>query len=514
MATQEQVTGTIILISFYMLLILFFVVRGALKTKSIADYALGSIRFSPASVGLSLAAAMTSAATFVINPGFIANYGVAAFISYGIVFPAGALLSLVVLTKSFRKYGDTVKALSLAQWIGKRYDSTSYAIFMAFLSLLLITFIVLIIVAITKVLAKSLNANEIYVLTGIVVFVFGYMMFGGANSMVYTNTIQALLMLVVAFILLGSGYEHFSNGINGFLDRLSNIDPRLVHTTYPSSPLFRDFYEIIFAQFIVGVAVVVQPHIITKSLLLKKESQVNRFLLVAVIVEIIFFLVVITGFYARLTFPDLMVDGIPIKNDGIVPAYVVAAFSNGKLVVMIGLLVVLGLISAGMSTLEGLIQAVSTTITSDIVKPLFGHRIKDDRAYIRINKVSVVLLAVIAFLVSWEQLVNPKLSVAILAQNGVYAYFSAAFVPVLFGIFVKGIGTRAPFVASVTAILVHFGIYYFLPYLTEAFDMSFGLFTKYVSGPVRNPAIAASSAIVVSTLVGLMVHLYEKKLRK
>jgi sodium/pantothenate symporter len=511
LATLEQVTGTWILIGLYIALILYFVVRGALRTRDMTDYAVGSMKFSPAAVGLSLAAAMTSAATFVINPGFIANYGVSAFISYGIVFPAGAILSLIILSKSFRKYGETVKALSLAQWIGKRYDSLAYSLFMAFLALLLITFVVLIMVAITKVLSRSLNISEMYVLLGIVIFVFGYMMFGGANSMVYTNTIQAAIMLVVAFVLLGSGYEHFRDGITGFMNKLANIDPQMTQATYPSSPLFRDFYEIIFAQFVVGVAVVVQPHIITKSLLLKKESEVNRFLLVASVVELIFFLVVMTGFYARLKFPDLMVNDVPLKNDGIIPAYVVAAFSSGKVAVVIGLVVILGLISAGMSTLEGLIQSISTTITSDIVKPLIGKRIKKESSYITINKMAIVALAVVSFFISWNQLVHPKLSVAILAQNGVYAYFSAAFIPVLFGIFIKNVNARAPFAASITAIVVHFGIYYFLPYLSGEYGWHMGWFTKYITGTVRNPAIAASAAIVVSTLVGLVIYWLEKK---
>jgi sodium/pantothenate symporter len=275
--------------------------------------------------------------------------------------------------------------------------------------------------------------------------------------------------------------------------------------------LFRDFYEIIFAQFVIGVAVVVQPHIITKSLLLKKESEVNRFLLVAAVVELIFFLVVMTGFYARLKFPDLMVDGVALKNDGIIPAYVVATFSNGRVAVIIGLIVVLGLISAGMSTLEGLIQSVSTTITSDIVKPLFGKRIKKERSYITINKLAIVGLAVVSFFVSWNQLLHPKLSVAILAQNGVYAYFSAAFVPVLFGIFMKQVSVRPPFVATLTAIVIHFGIYYFLPYLSGEYGWGFGWFSTYVTGTVRNPAIAASAAIVISTLTGLIIYWVETK---
>jgi sodium/pantothenate symporter len=99
----------------------------------------------------------------------------------------------------------------MAQWMGTRYKSKAYSLFFAFLTLLLITFIVLICVGLTKVLSKTLNVSELSVLIGLVVFIFGYMMFGGANSMVYTNTVQAVIMIIVAFILLGS--TNISNGI-------------------------------------------------------------------------------------------------------------------------------------------------------------------------------------------------------------------------------------------------------------------------------------------------------------
>ena len=442
MASSSQVLGTWILIAVYATVILYFVVKGAMKTKSLSDYALGNINFSPTSVGLSLAASMTSAATFVINPGFIANYGLAGFISFGIVFPLGSLVSLIVLTKSFQKYGQSIKALTLAQWIGKRYNSSAYSLLMAFLSLLLITFIVLIVVALTKVLSRSLNIDELTVLIGLIVFVFGYMMFGGANSMVYTNTVQAFIMIIVAVILLTSGYEHFSDGINTLFDKLGNIDPDLTGITNANSPLFRDLFEIVICQFIVGIAVVCQPHIITKSLLLKSEKDVNKFLIVAVVAEILFFLVVFTGFYARIAFPDLMVEGVALRNDGIIPAYVVKAFSDGTVAVAVGLLVILGLISAGMSTLEGLVQSVSTTITSDIIKPLFGKNLKSEKSLVIANRLAIVFLAIVTGFISYDQLINPKLSVGLLAQNGVYAFFSAAFIPILFGIFLKDVKMR------------------------------------------------------------------------
>ncbi|GAB1404665.1 hypothetical protein MASR1M74_18440 [Lentimicrobium sp.] len=494
--------------------ILFFVIRGALKIKSISDYALGNIMFSPVAVALSLAASMTSAATFVINPGFIANFGISGVISYGLVLPLASVISLAVLTKSFRKYGQSVKALTLAQWIGDRYKSKRYALFMGVLSLLLITFIVLIAVAITQVLSKALNASAYIVLIGVVVFIFGYMMFGGANSMVYTNTIQALIMVVVAVILLTSGYEHFSAGVHGFLQKLKSIDPSLTRLTNPESPLFRDYYEIIFAQIVVGVAIVVQPHIITKSLLLKKESDVNKFLVVAIATELLFFAVVIAGLYARLTFPDLSVDGVALKNDTIIPAYVTYIFSDGNLAVIVGLIVVLGLLSAGISTLEGLIQSLSTSITSDIIKPLTGNWLKTDRAMITLNKTVIVLIGLVTIYLSWEQIARPKLSVGIFAQNGVYAYFASAFVPVIFGIYFKEMKAKIALWGSAIAFGVHFAVYYLMPYLVSSYSFSFGQFDRYLEGPVRNPAIAASTAVVLSTCIVLIMIAIDKKTSK
>jgi sodium/pantothenate symporter len=488
-----------VLMGVYAALVMFFVVRGALRTKTISDYAVGNIAFSPLAVGLSLAASMTSAATFIINPGLIALYGVSGVIATAVVVPIGCLGSLWVLTKGFRRHGKTVKANTLAQWIGTRFRSPRYALFFGFVNLLLITFIVLICVGLTKVLSKTLNVSELAVLVGLVVFIFGYMTFGGANSMVYTNTIQACLMIVVAFILLGSGYQHFSDGVHGFLDKLRAIDPNLVAATNPKSFLFRDWFEIGLCQLVVGVAVVCQPHILTKSLLLRSDRDTSKFLTTTTLVMVLFFLVVIAGLYARLTFPSLTVNGAPLRPDGILSAYVVKEFP-----VWVGIIVVMGLISAGVSTLEGLIQSVSTSITSDIIRPLFGRffpadEARRDRLEVNLNRAVIAVLGAAAVLISYDQLVNPKLSVAILAQNGVYAFFAAAFIPVLFGTFLKEVPTASPVAASVTALVVHFAVYY-------------GELTPYMKAPVKNPGIAATIAILSSVVVGTAVLVVSRRL--
>jgi sodium/pantothenate symporter len=327
----------------------------------------------------------------------------------------------------------------------------------------------------------------------VVAFIFGYMMFGGANSMVYTNAVQAVLMVVVSFILLGSGYEHFSQGVHGFLDRLGAIDPALAAWTNPESFFYRDAFEIVVCQLVIGAAVVCQPHIITRALFLKTDRDVNIYLVVVSAVLVVLFLVVTTGLYARLEFPDLAVNGVALKTDGIMSAYVVREFP-----VLVGIFVVLGLIAAGISTLEGLIQSVSTTLTSDVIEPLFSRWMPVDparraRHMVKVNCLVITLLGIAAIGISANELFNPsQFSVAVLAQNGVYAYFAAAFVPILFGIFIRDVPRVVPIAASVTAILVHFAIYY-------------GGLTHYMQALVKNPAIPATIAIMASLVVGAAV---------
>lgn len=493
LASSELITAGWILIAVYVAVTLFFVIRGALKVKTMNDYAVGNVNFPPWTVGFALAASMTSAATFVINPGLVATYGISAFISYGLVYPAAAMISLVVLTIGFRKFGSSVKAGTLAQWMGKKYESKGFALYFAILSLLLLTFIVLIAVGLTKVISKTLDVPELYVLIATIVFIFGYMMFGGANSMVYTNTVQAIIMLFVAFILLGSGYAYFQDGVSGFIEKLGSIDGKLTQLYNESSFLFRDFFEIFIAQIVIGAAIVCQPHIITKSLLIKDPKGVKSYLISGVIAQGIFFLVVFVGLYARLQFPELKAGDVALKTDGIIPAYVVSVFP-----VFISLFVVLGLISAGISTLEGLIQSLSSTITQDLIKPYitdkFVKKELTDRAMIIINRSVIGILGIVAVLMTYDQLVNPKLSVAIFAQNGVYAYFSAAFVPIIFGMFMKDVNKTAVIISSVIAVAVHFTMYY--GKLTVPFTVATG----------ENPGVAAAVAILISILSGLILQ--------
>ena len=465
----------------YLLVIGVAATVGIQKVTGFSSFTVGSREVSPIFVGLSLAANLTSAATFIINPGLIYLYGLSGVLGYVIAMPLGLFIGLVVFSKAFRRVGDDVEALTVPQWIGDRFGDYRLTVFFAVASLLQIAFLVLIAVGITRVLSNVLALP----MWGAMILALGipliYIAIGGASAHTLTNSAQALLMLIVAFILLGSGASYFAEGVGGFVDRLASIDPVLAQPTNPESLLFRDWFEVVVCNICIGFAIVNQPHVMSKALYLKSSKDVNRYLTTGIAVLVVFFAVMLVGIYARLLMP-----GAGMEPDAVVPTYIVEVFGP-----WLRSVILVGLVAAGFSTMEGLLVALSTIFTNDIYQPLAEHldvlsAEEIETRAVRYSRYFLVLLVPVVAAISWGQIVNPNLSVAILGQNGVYALFSATFVPILFGIFSERITKEAVFAAAVTALAVHFGMYY-------------GEITMYHN----NPAVPATCALVSSVLVAL-----------
>jgi SSS family solute:Na+ symporter/sodium/pantothenate symporter len=461
----------------YAAVIVFLAWRNRRRATDIESFSVGSRRVPPFFVGLSLAANMTSVATFVINPGLIHAYGWAGVVGYGLAAPMGIFIGLVVTSKRFRRVGDQFTVLTVPQWLGERYGDRRLTVFFALASMLQITFLVLIVTALVLVLMTVLQIGMWPALLMVVVFTFGYILFGGASLHVWSNSVQAMTMLAVAVILVASGVAVFANGLGGFFGQLDAVAPFYGSVTNPTSLLFRDLFEVVVANFVIGLAIIMQPHIISKSLYLRSERDVNTYLVTAMVAGTIFTTVLLVGLYARLSL------GADLPPDRVVAEYILASFAPG-----LRAFIMLGVLAAGFSTLEGVILALSTIFGNDFYGTIARARgTAPERLQgqlLRVGRIFLVALAPITLLLAWRQIVAPSLSVAIFAQNGVYGLFAATFAPVLFGIFSKRASAPLAFAAAITALVVHFGMYY-------------GGITHYHN----NPAVPATFALVASTLV-------------
>ncbi|MEC7524290.1 MAG: sodium:solute symporter family protein [Myxococcota bacterium] len=450
--------------------------RGMKKTQSFSSFALGNRDLGPTMVGITLAAAIASTATFVINPGFVFTHGVSALMHLGLAANLGVVVALVLLSKGFRQLGEKTAALTLPHWIGARYRHAGMRTYFALLNLVLaISFVVLIVKGSALVMQHTLGLGYVASVLLIVVFVFSYILMGGTYAHVYTNAFQGALMIGVAFAIFGSGLYLFSDGIGPFFDRIAAQDPNMVGLVNPESSLFGSVWDVYVCGFVIGAGLMCQPHILMKSLYLKKESDLRRYLIVACAVGVVFALVLVAGLYARVRFPDIA------SQDAVMPIYLTRAFTP-----LVGVLISVALLAAGMSTLDGLLVGASTIAANDVFLGRLGDRWLADKT--ETERQGVALKASRWILVGMGVLsaglaLDPPELVGIFAQVGIYGLVSASLVPVAAGIFVTELDSRDVFAAALLGPVVHFTHY---------------LVAVYGYGHFVNPASTATEGVLAS----------------
>ncbi len=444
-------------IGLYVALTLALAWRGWRHTRSMESFATGSGSLSPWLVGLSLAAQLTSVATFVVNPGLVFAYGLSGLLGFGVAAALGITLGLVLFSRAFRRLGERSTALTVPQWIGARFGDQRLALGFAVLSLALVSYAVLIVVALAYVLGVLLELPPWLPAFVLVAFVFGYVSLGGANTHARTNAVQAGIMLVVALLLIGTGLPSLWQG-EGLFASLAAQDPLLVRATNPSSPYFRNLFEVFACNFLVGLALVCQPHILSKALYLKSDGDLRRYLGVAIAVGTVFMMMMWVGLFARLELaPTTTIDMV-------VPLYIASHFGPALQV-----LISIGLLCAGISTLEGIILALSTSCSVDLFLVPLGEKLMPGRdpqqrgmVALRVGRASVVLIALITAWLSWRQLQDPTGgSVAIFAQYGVYGLITASIVPLGAGVFLQRASRGAVSLGALVALTTYLAAGFF-----------------------------------------------------
>lgn len=458
------------------LFLAYMVVTGVLawlghkKTTDVSSFAIGSGDMHPAIVGITLAASIASTATFVINPGFVYVHGVSALMHLGVAAGLGVIVGLLLLSPGFRRIGAQVNAITLPEWVGRRYESKAMRLFFSAVSLLSFTFVVLIVGGLALVMKATLGLGLTASAALVVGFVFSYVFVGGATAHAYTNTLQGVLMVGVAIVIVGSGLHLLGGDVGA---RLAAIDPNLIAVHNAKSPLFNSFFSVWVSGFVIGFAVVCQPHILTKALYVKSDRDVKRYLAVTIAVSLTFTSLLLVGLYARLKAIG------PVPQDMVMAVYITQSFSP-----TVTAIITVALLAAGMSTLDGLLVALSATVAHDLVpktNPKTAHRI---------SQLVLVVMGTAAFVVA----IDPPELLGIFGQIGVYGIVAASCVPVLFGVLVPKAPRGPVFAAAIAALVIHLGLY--------------SLKTRFPDAGFFNPAVTATwgtlAALAIATLGTLL----------
>jgi SSS family solute:Na+ symporter/sodium/pantothenate symporter len=458
-----------LLVGGYVLLVYGLSVMGLRRTRSVQGFSIGNKDMSPIVVGITLAASIASTATFVINPGFVYQHGLSAYLHFGVAGSLGITAAFLVLTRGFLRLGEAHSALTIPQWIFYRYNHRGFSLFFAFINLLSITFVVLILVGCSLLVTGLFPVDQKTALVAVLLFVFSYVLMGGTYAHAYTNTLQGIMMLVVTVLLFVMGVKYFDGD---FIAALSRVSSDYAAVFNRDSSLYFDFFSVFVSGFVVTFALMLQPHILTKVLYLRSERDIGWFIGTTVVVGALFTLMLMIGFYARLA-------GIEVDSqDTVVRDYLLHELGSSVWGEYLLVFIFVTLLAAGMSTLDGILVSLSAMVVTDLVRPFAGERGSDG---LTLSRWVLVGVGLIGLALAW----NPPPLIGLFAQKGVYGLAAASLVPVLFGVLVR---RHIPLWVVLGAAAIGLGLH-----------LIFNLLLA-----VENPAISASYGILASLAFGLL----------
>lgn len=397
---------------------------GMRKTKDLKGFSIGNRDMNPYLIGMTMAASIASTATFVINPGFVFVHGLSAYVHYGVAATLGIVTAFIVLTKGFRKVGEVKGSLTIPDWIYHRYGSRGLATFFALINLLSVTFVVLILVGCSLLISSLFGIDQKLALTLALLFVFSYVLMGGTYAHAYTNTFQGFMMVLIALFLFAHGLKYFESG---FFTALESVSHNYASVFNPDSNLYYDFFSVFVSGFVITFALMMQPHILTKIFYLKEDKDVNKFLGTTFVVGTCFTLMLFIGFYAKLS-------GLEVaRQDVVVTTYIMKEFGAGGFGPYIMTFISLTMLAAGLSTLDGILVALSAMVVNDIYMPFRKATGVGPAKGLALSRWVLIAVGTFAYALAW----NPPALVGLFAQKGVYGLAAASMVPILFGTIFK-----------------------------------------------------------------------------
>ncbi len=426
---------------------------GMKRTRTFDDFAVGGRAMNPWLAGVTLGACLASTATFVINPGFVYAYGLPALVALTIPLFAGILAGLLLLGPGFRRHGG--RATTLPVWLGERYGSEGLRLWFALLSLLHVFYVVLIVVGAAYVMHATMGLSYGASLLVIVGVVFSYVLVGGTYAHAYTNAAQGAVMLAVSLLLCGYALRDMATAggsLSGGLALLEAQQPSLVALTDPSSPFYRDWVEVLVCPFVIGFALVAQPHLLVKALYVQRTSDIVKLSVTGFLCFVVFSLVLLGGLAGRLTL------GGELSQDVAMSAWLAKTLPP-----FVGAFVSVAILAAAMSTLDGLLVAISAIVGADLVAhPAVAGRLgahdpeARSRLALRGGRVTVIALGLIAGALAYD----PPALVGIFGTVGTYGLLVASLPAILCGVLMRHPPTARGVVAgSLAGLLVHLAWY-------------------------------------------------------
>ena len=400
----------------------------ARRNNSTEEYFVGNRSFPGWAIGLSMLGTIISSGTFLALPAaaYVLDWRQ---LSINLVLPIIAVLAIVVFIPFFRRSGLT----SAFEYLGDRYGTgprlygTASFIVMQLIRMAQILFLV----ALPIQFLTGASIETVIIIAG--VFVAVYTIVGGIDAVIWTDVIQAIVLIgggIVCFTLI---VWDLPGGLSQIID-IGTANEKFSLGSFDFDFAERTFWTVSILGIVNWLTIyasdqnLVQRYAAAKSM---REARKATAIYSAIALPMwaFFFLIGTSLFVYYLQFPDQTVTGLEV--DQVLPHFILTRVPAG-----VAGLVVAAIMAAAMSSLDSGVNSISTVVVVDILKP-YLRKGRDDRYYLRAARLIGIAVAVLMITgaITFSRL--PKES-----MNDVSLIVTSVFGGCVMGLFMLGFFTR------------------------------------------------------------------------
>jgi sodium/proline symporter len=404
----------------YLILILVLGIAAYRRTHNLGDYLLGGRKLGAAITALSVGASDMSGWLLLGLPGAIYLAGMSeVWIGVGLLI--GAYCNWLFVAKRLRIYTQrAADSLTLPDYFENRFKDKTRALRLisAMVILLFFTFYTASgLVGGAILFENSFGLNYRFaLLTGAFIIV-SYTFIGGFLAVVWTDALQALLMLA-ALLFAPLAVLSSAGGMDQVWQQMQTINPG-------STQLFNGVSLIGFVSLMAwGLGYVGQPHILARFMAVEDPGKLKYSRRIAMSWMVVVLLgSVLTGLAGIAYFADQ-----PLAN----PETVFIALSQNLFNPWVAGVITAAILSAIMSTIDSQLLVSSSVISEDFYR-VFIRPEASDKELLAVSRGAVIAIALIALIIA-----SDRESRVLDLVSYAWAGFGAAFgPPILFSLFLR-----------------------------------------------------------------------------
>lgn len=354
------------------------------KTKSTKDFAVAGRSLPPIVVAICMVSAYGSASSYLGNGGLAYEYGwPMAWIWIGCV--PGIVIPTLLFGPKMRMISARLNTLTIPDFLGSMYESRFLRLFIA---LGILVFYVPMMIAQFKGVGVLFSAffdmsfTWATIIFGIVMIV--YCAKGGLFAVAWTDAAQGFFMALIMLILVPVAI-HSVGGWDAMNIKLAAIQPSLNAIFEPRlfTPLTAFFMVIYYWLWQVG-----QPYMSSRFFALDDVKSFKKVVIYTIVFTTIISGAMWAGCAGRILFPGLT------DADSVVPMFIKTYFPT-----YMGVLAIIGILAAILTTVSSILITVGTTVGYDLVEKCFNKTL-DDKQTLKISQLSTFIIGGLALVLS------------------------------------------------------------------------------------------------------------------